>query len=428
MTRRAAGQSSSVTPSTHCLDAWLDDQGVAGLDARIPLLSYGSNACPEKFVRNGVSLPGVNLRVTVHDLAAVYCQGTRSADGAVPATLAARARPPRDPRRLLCSGSPTSPLLTGSRDAADGGTTWCCLPRAASSVTTARCSSLSSGTSAAVPSGIHCATGTATCSSYGTRPKRRPRQRWVPRPRPSLEPDALGPVWPLGAPVVDTVCSLFVYGTLMPGQPRWEMLAPFVQGEPEPALARGALVDTGRGYPAMFPGEAAVPGYLVQLKADSLTEALDVLDRVEGTATGLFRARPREYRRHAAWVYRAVDAGPSRHPHSVLDLAYYGRLTLMSHLALTASFGSATRYHSGPKHVRVFGQLLVGGSGVYLFQQSREPRVDDSAPRGRVRPGRRPHGRIRRRRTRLGLDGEAARLAETCRSGACDGGRHRARG
>ena len=39
----------------------------------------------------------------------------------------------------------------------------------------------------------------------------------------------------------------------------------------------------------------------------------------------------------------------------------------MSHLVLTAAFGSAQRFHAGPKHVRVFGQLLVGGSGLYLF-------------------------------------------------------------
>lgn len=57
----------------------------------------------------------------------------------------------------------------------------------------------------------------------------------------------------------------------------------------------------------------------------------------------------------------------------------------MSHLALTASFGSVARYHSGPKYVRVFGQLLVGGSGLYLFNNLEAPgatlrvRADESS-------------------------------------------------
>lgn len=52
----------------------------------------------------------------------------------------------------------------------------------------------------------------------------------------------------------------------------------------------------------------------------------------------------------------------------------------MSNLVLTAAFGPATRFHSGPKHVMVFGQLLVGGSGLYLFKH-----LDSEAPSVRVR-------------------------------------------
>lgn len=291
----------------HCLDAWLDDQGVAGLEARIPLLSYGSNACPEKFVRNGVSLPGVNLRVTVHDLAAVYCQGTRSADGAVPATLAARAghRETHVVSYVLAADFTALDRVEGR-----GGRWYDLVLLSAGSVVRDDGAVLQSvlgyvgGRSERYPlrdrdGDLLVVRDAAQTAAQGALGAATP---------PSLEPDALGPVWPLGVPVVDTVCSLFVYGTLMPGQPRWEMLAPFVQGEPEPALARGALVDTGRGYPAMFPGEAAVPGYLVQLKADSLTEALDLLDRVEGTATGLFERALANTAGIAAWVYRAVDA------------------------------------------------------------------------------------------------------------------------
>lgn len=74
-----------------CLDAWLDAAGAAALADRMPLLSYGSNGCPRKFVGNGVSLPGVNLAVVTEGLAAAHCAGTRSRDGAVPATLVAAA-------------------------------------------------------------------------------------------------------------------------------------------------------------------------------------------------------------------------------------------------------------------------------------------------------------------------------------------------
>ena len=94
----------------------------------------------------------------------------------------------------------------------------------------------------------------------------------------------------------------------------------------------------------------------------------------------------------------------------------------MSHLALTASFGSATRYHSGPKHVRVFGQLLVGGSGVYLFSNLESPestirlRADESSLADALMAG------FAVAEPGLGLAGEAARLSETCRSGASTAG------
>lgn len=72
-----------------CLDAWLHSHGASPMASRLPVLSYGSNANPAKVVRNGASLPGVHLQAQVHDLASVYCAGTRGHDGAVPATLIA---------------------------------------------------------------------------------------------------------------------------------------------------------------------------------------------------------------------------------------------------------------------------------------------------------------------------------------------------
>lgn len=100
---------------------------------------------------------------------------------------------------------------------------------------------------------------------------------------------------------------LFVYGTLMPGEPRWSVLAPFVDGEPRRATVAGLLVDTGRGYPALFDGDAAVPGYVVRLRDDSVERALSVLDEVEGTSFGLFERGLVDVGSQRAWVYRGHD-------------------------------------------------------------------------------------------------------------------------
>ena len=74
---------------------------------------------------------------------------------------------------------------------------------------------------------------------------------------------------------------LFVYGTLMPGQPAWPVLAPYAASS-RPATAPGRVWDTGRGFPAVrFGGAGPVPGILVELEADRVAEALEVLDRFE---------------------------------------------------------------------------------------------------------------------------------------------------
>lgn len=90
----------------------------------------------------------------------------------------------------------------------------------------------------------------------------------------------------------------------------------------------------------------------------------------------------------------------------------------MSHLALTASFGSASRYHSGPKHVRVFGQLLVGGGGVYLFNNVASPgatiklRMDESGLADALMAG------FAVTEPALALDGRAGTIAEALRATA----------
>jgi gamma-glutamylcyclotransferase (GGCT)/AIG2-like uncharacterized protein YtfP len=86
------------------------------------------------------------------------------------------------------------------------------------------------------------------------------------------------------------IARLFVYGTLMPGEGRWHLLAPLAApGVPERAHAPGCLYRTPYGWPAArFDPAAAstVPGLVVGLRDPG--QALPVLDEVEGTGTGLF--------------------------------------------------------------------------------------------------------------------------------------------
>ena len=78
------------------------------------------------------------------------------------------------------------------------------------------------------------------------------------------------------------VDRLFVYGTLMPGEPRWPALAPFALAW-ERATAAGRIWDTGHGYPAVrFDGAAgAVPGVVVRIDPARATEAVALLDEIE---------------------------------------------------------------------------------------------------------------------------------------------------
>jgi len=66
---------------------------VPELAGRIPVLAYGSNACPAKigWLRGhfGLTGPVVVLRARCHGLAAVWAAGIRARDGQRPATLAA---------------------------------------------------------------------------------------------------------------------------------------------------------------------------------------------------------------------------------------------------------------------------------------------------------------------------------------------------
>ena len=84
--------------------------------------------------------------------------------------------------------------------------------------------------------------------------------------------------------------SLFAYGTLLPGEPRWHFLQPFVVDEGRVASVAGMLFDTGKGYPAaVFGADGTIHGRVFELLAARHDEALEVLDAVEGGVEGGYR-------------------------------------------------------------------------------------------------------------------------------------------
>ena len=68
---------------------------------------------------------------------------------------------------------------------------------------------------------------------------------------------------------------VFVYGTLLAGEERGHVLDAC---ERRPAAISGQLVDLGRDYPGLVPGEATVHGELVRLPGDAMLARLDGIE------------------------------------------------------------------------------------------------------------------------------------------------------
>ena len=80
------------------------------------------------------------------------------------------------------------------------------------------------------------------------------------------------------------IIHLFVYGTLRPGQQRWQFLAPFVTDEGHDDSVSGALYDTGNGYPAArFDHGGSIHGRVYSLRTDRLDDAWAFRPCVETT-------------------------------------------------------------------------------------------------------------------------------------------------
>lgn len=108
---------------------------------------------------------------------------------------------------------------------------------------------------------------------------------------------------------------LFVYGTLRPGEVRWQHLAPYVHGTDTgidtgiDTTVAGELYDTGLQYPAaMFGGHAQIVGRVYPLAPERLSAALAHLDEVEGAVRGLYhRVVVATSSGHQAWAYQCGD-------------------------------------------------------------------------------------------------------------------------
>jgi gamma-glutamylcyclotransferase (GGCT)/AIG2-like uncharacterized protein YtfP len=107
------------------------------------------------------------------------------------------------------------------------------------------------------------------------------------------------------------VNRLFVYGSLMPGQPNWHVLSRLVVDEGQPATVPGELYDTGEGWPAAVFShvEARVVGRVVVLLDDPTDEVWRVLDEFEDVPTGRYaRIEVVTDDGAVAWAYHATGS------------------------------------------------------------------------------------------------------------------------
>lgn len=106
---------------------------------------------------------------------------------------------------------------------------------------------------------------------------------------------------------------VFVYGTLMPGEANWPILAEHLKGPVRRAAMDGTRIyDTGWGFPALLILPGATRGWVAPISVVGLAE-LDVLEGVPH----LYRRAlltTRDGARVWTYVWNAGTAGLSRHP------------------------------------------------------------------------------------------------------------------
>jgi gamma-glutamylcyclotransferase (GGCT)/AIG2-like uncharacterized protein YtfP len=272
------------------LDDWLADRGAPPLAGCVPLLCYGSNACPSKltWLRATFGLPGpaVLLRAQCTGVTAVWAAGLRVVDDQRPATLAAV--PGVTEQHAVWLATPGQvEVLDRSEGRHEG-------PRSRyrlAHVTTGEVR-LEDGTLLDRPLAYVAAEHTGNprtirlpllvdgrpvrCADVPQAAAR--ALTGVPAASDGLTLEVLD-----GTPRPDDLPSrLFVYGTLRPGAAQWPMIEPHVTGEPRRARLPGTLFDTGFGYPALRLGGPGVTGWAVELSAPAAT--LSTVDAYEGAS------------------------------------------------------------------------------------------------------------------------------------------------
>lgn len=267
-----------VTATGDDLDDWLVARGAPTLAGRVPVLTYGSNANPSKitWLRENLGLAGpvVVLRARCTGLSAVWAAGLRVVDDQRPATLAAMpgtteihavwmAEPAQVRVLDVCEGRgeryQLSRLATGRVELEDGsvwdrllaytGATSIRWPLLVGNAPV-RCSDVDQAAAQALIGTAAPATGLNVSVVDGD-------------PVPEDYPE-----------------RVFVYGTLCPGASAWDLVAPWVSGEPYASTVHGSLLDTGFGYPGLLRGNDNVPGWVLPLRSPA--KALTTLDSYEG--------------------------------------------------------------------------------------------------------------------------------------------------
>jgi gamma-glutamylcyclotransferase (GGCT)/AIG2-like uncharacterized protein YtfP len=259
------------------LDDWLAAHEAPLLAERVPVLTYGSNANPSKitWLRENLGLTGPVpvLRAKCTGLSAVWAAGLRVVDTQRPVTLAAmpdvsetHAVWMADAKQVrvldVCEGRGDryhlSRLDTGRVELEDG----------------------------AVWDRVLAYTGAAEIRWPLLTDGRPTRCVDLGQAEAQVLTGEPGPTG-LSVSVVDGAPSaedfperVFVYGTLRPGASAWDLVAPWVDGEPYQAAVRGRMFDTGFGYPGLLPGSGKVSGWVLPLR--DLGKALATLDSYEG--------------------------------------------------------------------------------------------------------------------------------------------------
>lgn len=112
---------------------------------------------------------------------------------------------------------------------------------------------------------------------------------------------------------------LFVYGTLLRGESRHDLVAVAAEEIQEAVMPGARLHDLG-AFPMLSPGLGRVQGELIWLRPETYALTLATLDQVEGVDSGLFQRVRRPVLLTGcgplldAWVYIGNEAIATNYP------------------------------------------------------------------------------------------------------------------